>query len=167
MRRMAEYRPGAPSVFEIRLHLVWVTKDRKPVLAGPVGVRVRDLIRELYGASAVLIIKGHVSKDHVHLLVSIPPQVTISRLVQRLKGKTASKLLEEFAHVRKGFWGRHVGARGYFSSSSGDVTDEVVARYIEDRGRGYGGDFRVEGRPGVSFSRPSAGGLGPSSAGGL
>ena len=89
----AEYRHGPHSVFEIHLHLVWVTKYRKPVLAGAVGFRVRDLIREICGASDVLIIKGHVSKDHVHLLVSIPPQVTISRLVQRLKGKTAYKLL--------------------------------------------------------------------------
>ena len=56
---------------------------------------MRDLIRELCGASDVLIIKGHVRCDQVHLLVSIPPQVTISRLVQRLKGKTASKLLQE------------------------------------------------------------------------
>jgi putative transposase len=72
---MTEYRHGPHSVFEIHLHLVWVTKYRKPVLAGAVGVRVRDLIREICGASEVLIIKGHVSKDHVHLLVSIPPQV--------------------------------------------------------------------------------------------
>ena len=108
---MNEYRHGSHSVFEIHLHLVWVTKYRKPVLAGAVGSRVRDLIREICGASDVLIIKGHVSKDHVHLLVSIPPQVTISRLVQRLKGKTAYKLLGEFAHIRKEFWGRHVWAR--------------------------------------------------------
>ena len=83
---------GTPhSVFEIHLHLVWVTKYRKPLLVGLTGHRVRDLIREICGGLDVHILKGHVSKDHVHLLVSIPPQVTISRLVQRLKGKTASK----------------------------------------------------------------------------
>jgi putative transposase len=145
MGAMTDYRHGAHSVFEIHLHLVWVTKYRKPVLAGAVGSRVRDLIREICGGSDVLIIKGHVSKDHVHLLVSIPPQVTISRPVQRLKGKTAYKLLQEFAHIRKEFWGRHVWARGYFCCSSGNVTDEVVAAYIENQGRGDGGDFRVEG----------------------
>ena len=142
---MTEYRHGPHRVFEIHLHLVWVTKDRKPVLAGSVGVRVRDLIREICGASAVLIITSQVSKDHVHLLVSIPPEVTISRLVPRLKGKTAYQLLGEFAHIRKEFWGRHVWARGYFCSSSGNVTDEVVAASIENQGRGQSGDFRVEG----------------------
>ena len=85
MGRMAEYRHGAHSVIEIHLHLVWTTKYRKPVLVGAVGLRLRELIREICGAEDVLILKGHVSKDHVHLLVSIPPQVTISRLVQRLK----------------------------------------------------------------------------------
>ena len=105
----------------------------------------------------MLIIKGHVSKDHVHLLVSIPPQVTISRLVQRLKGKTAHQLLGEFAHIRKEFWGRHVW-RGYFCCSSGKVTDDVVAAYIENQWRGHSGDFRVEGI-GSSFSRPRAGTL--------
>jgi putative transposase len=102
--------------------------------AGAVGSRVRDLIREICGACDVLIIKGHVSRDHVHLLVSIPPQVTISRLVQRLKGKTAYKLLGEFAHIRKEFWGRHLWARGYSCCSSGNVTDDVVAAYIENQG---------------------------------
>ncbi len=143
---MDEYRHGAHSVFEIHLHLVWVTKYRKPVLVGVrvIGHRVRDLIHEICGGLDVLILKGHVSKDHVHLLVSIPPQVTISRLVQRLKGKTAYKMLQESAPLRKQFWGRHLSARGYFCCSSGNVTDEVVAEYIANQGRPGPGDFRVE-----------------------
>ena len=100
MSPMNEYRHGAHSVFEIHLHLVWVTKYRKPVLVGPVGQRVRDLIREICGGLDVHIQKGHVSKDHVHLLVSIPPQVTISRLVQRLKGKTAYRMLQDWPGCR-------------------------------------------------------------------
>jgi putative transposase len=142
---MTEYRHGPHGVFVIHLHLVWVTKDREPVLAGAVGVRVRDLIREIRGASEVRIIKGHARKDHVHLLVSIPPQVTISRSVRRLEGETAYKLLQEFAHLRRESWGRHVWARGYFCCSSGDVTDDVVAAPIEAQERGHGGDFKVEG----------------------
>jgi putative transposase len=142
---MEEYRHGAHTVFEIHLHLVWVTKYRKPVLAGPVGVRARELIREVCGEQDVHILKGHISKDHVHLLVSIPPRVTISRLVQRLKGKSAYKLLQEFAPLREQFRGRHLWARGYFCGSSGDVTDEIVAAYIANQGEPGPGDFRVEG----------------------
>ena len=145
---MSEYRHGAHTVFEIHLHLVWITKYRRPALSGEVGTRVRDLIREICGQNDVHIIKGHVSKDHVHLFISLPPQVTISRLVQQLKGKSAYKLLQEFPHLRKKFWGRHLWARGYFCSSSGNVTDEVIKQYIENQQHENDQDFRVEGDSG-------------------
>ena len=142
---MKTYRRGAHTVFEIHLHLVWVTKYRRAALRGEVGIRVRDLIRQICQEQDVRIIKGHVSKDHVHLFVSIPPQVTISRLMQKLKGKTAYKLLQEFPHLRKQFWGRHIWARGYFCCSSGNVTDEAVKEYIENQSHDQDEDFRVEG----------------------
>jgi putative transposase len=142
---MKDYRHGAHTVFEIHLHLVWVTKYRRGVLGGDVGMRVRDLLREVCGQAEVTIMKGHVSKDHVHLMVSIPPQVTISRLVQRLKGKTAYKLLQEFPHLRKKFWGQHVWARGYFCCSSGNVTDEVIKQYIAGQSEESDSEIRVDG----------------------
>ncbi len=141
---MADYRHGARSVSEIHLHLAWVTKYRKPVLVGPVGMRLRELIREVCGRLDVHVLKGHVSKDHVPLVVSIPPQVTISRPVRHLKGKTAYKMLQEFGPLRKQSRGRHPWARGYFCSSSGDVTDRVVAESIANQGESGPGDFRVE-----------------------
>jgi hypothetical protein len=67
--------------FEIHLHLGWITKYRRPALQGEVAKRVRDLVRDICGQHDVAIMKGHVSKDHVHLLISLPPQVTISRLM--------------------------------------------------------------------------------------
>ena len=143
---MKHYRHGAHTVYEIHLHLVWVTKYRRPVLVGDVGLRVRELIRQVCLEHEVTIMKGHVSKDHIHLFISIPPQVTISRLVQWLKGKTAYKLLQEFPMLQKKFWGRHIWARGYFRCSSGNVTDEMVMNYIENqRHDNHDDDFRVEG----------------------
>jgi len=139
------YRHGAQTVFEIHLHLVWTTKYRKPVMRGDVGLRVREVIRQVCRAEEVDILKGHVSKDHVHLFVSIPPQVTISRLVQRVKGKSSHALLTEFSHLRKAFWGRHLWARGYFCCSSGNVTDEVIKQYIENQQEEEDAEFRVEG----------------------
>jgi putative transposase len=141
-----DYRHGAHTVFAIHLHLVWVTKYRRPALTGEVALRVRDLIREICGQHEVTIMKGHVGKDHVHLLVSsIPPQVTISRLLQWLKGKTAYKLLAECPHLRKTFWGRHLWVRGYFCCSSGNVTDEVIAEYIANQSHDQDEDFKVDG----------------------
>jgi len=151
------YRRGAHTIFEIHLHLVWTTKYRKPVMTGEVALRVRELIRQVCRDAEVEIQKGHVSKDHVHLFVSIPPQVTISRFVQRLKGRSSHALLGEFAHMRKQFWGRHVWARGYFCCSSGNVTDDVIKAYIENQAHDDDANFRVEGeeRP-TGATKPSA-----------
>ena len=138
-----DYRHGAHTKFEIHLHIVWITKYRKPVLTGEVGLRVRELIRQVCRDEDVEIIKGAVSKDHVHLFVSIPPKVTISRLVQRMKGTSAYKLLMEFKHLERVFWGRHLWARGYFCVSSGEVSDEQVKLYIERQGVEDDGEFKV------------------------
>jgi len=142
---MDAYRHGSHTVFSIHLHLVWITKYRKPVLEGAVAFGTRDMIREMCQREGVEIIKGHISKDHVHLFVSIPPQITISRLVQRLKGKTSYKLLGEYPHLRKTYWGRHFWARGYFCCSSGNVTDEVIKQYIEGQDHTSDDNFKVAG----------------------
>ncbi|MBV9306395.1 MAG: IS200/IS605 family transposase, partial [Acidobacteriaceae bacterium] len=99
------YRRGAHSGCEIHLHLVWTTKSRKPVLTGEAALRLREVIQEICGQHAVKIMNGPLSKDHVHLFVSIPPRVTSGRLVQGLKGKTANRMRAEFVHLRKGILG--------------------------------------------------------------
>ena len=99
-------------MFEIHWHLVWTTKYRQPVLTGEVAWRRRELLRDVCGQHEVKIRKGHVSKEHVHLFVSIPPQVTLRRLVPWLKGKTANRLMAALVHRRKVFGGRHLWARG-------------------------------------------------------
>ena len=111
--------------------MVWITKYRKPVLSGEVAIRVRDQVREICKSMDVEIIKGHVSKDHLHLLISVPPHLSVSKLVQGLKGKTSRKLLSEYKRLARQFWGRHLWARWYFVASSGTITDEVIAQYIE------------------------------------
>ena len=145
---MSEYRHGAHTVFRIHLHLVWVTKYRKPAMTGEVGLRCRELIREICASNDVTIMKGHISKDHVHLFVSVPPKLTISRLMQFLKGKTSYKMMQEFPHLAKKFWGRHLWARGYFCVSSGNVTDEVIKEYIANQQHEGDLDFKVEGEDG-------------------
>jgi putative transposase len=79
----------------------------------------------------VYIEKGHIALDHVHLLLSVPPNIAVSDLVQWLKGRSSRKMLDEFGELRRQFWGQHLWARGYFVASSGNVTDEVIAQYIE------------------------------------
>jgi hypothetical protein len=93
----------------------------------------------------VEIVKGHISRDHVHMLVSVPPYVAVSRLVQRMKGLTSRKLLMENRGLNKAFWGRHLWGRGYYVASTGNVTEEMIARYIETQEgeRDQDADFKV------------------------
>jgi putative transposase len=102
---------------------------------GAVGTRVHELVREICRVNDIEIVKGHVGKDHVHLFVSVPPYLSMSKVMQYLKGKTSHKLLMEFAHLRRQFWGRHLWARGYFAASGGNVTDEVILQYIATQGQ--------------------------------
>jgi putative transposase len=128
---MSEYRKSSHTVHRFHDHFVFVTKYRKPVLRGEVGQRLRDLIREICRSNDIEIVKGHVHPDHVHLLLGVPPNLSPSRVMQAIKGKTSHHLLREYRKVNKEFWGRHLWARGYFGASSGNVTDEVLAMYIE------------------------------------
>lgn len=140
---MEHYRTGSHSRYDIKYHFVWVTKYRKSVLAGEVGIRLRDLVREVCRTHEIEILKGAVSRDHVHVFLSCPPTLSPSKIMQYIKGKTSRKLLMEFKHIQKQFWGRHLWARGYFVASSGNVTDEVIAEYIrqqEENEPGDGGD---------------------------
>ena len=128
------YRKTAHSVYDLKYHLVWITKYRKPVLRGEIALRVRELVRQTCATLDVQIISGHISPDHVHLLVSVPPHLAVSDLVQRLKGRSSRRMLEEFGELRRQFWGRHLWARGYFAVSTGNVTDEIIQQYIESHG---------------------------------
>ena len=79
------------------------------------------------------IISGKITSDHVHMFISYRPQLAISKLVQYLKGASSRVLLQEFAHLRKQLWGRHLWARGYMAVSSGNITDEMVQEYIDQQ----------------------------------
>jgi putative transposase len=127
------YRKTSHAVYDLKYHLVWITKYRKPVLRGEIALRLRELVRQTCVQLDVYILSGHVAVDHVHLLVSVPPHMSVSDLMQRLKGRSSRKLLQEFGELSRQFWGRHLWARGYFAASSGNVTDEIIKQYIESQ----------------------------------
>ena len=132
---MENYRTSAHTRFDIKYHFVWTTKYRKAVLTGPVGLRLRELVREVCRTNDIEILQGHVGRDHVHILVSAPPNMSASKIMQYVKGKSSRKLMMEFRHLNKQFWGRHMWARGYFVATSGNVTDEVIQEYIRLQGQ--------------------------------
>ena len=120
------YDKGKHTVFHHRYHLVWITKYRYPVLKGKIRLRVRELARQVCAELDVDIISGVLSADHIHMFVSIPPKLSVSYVMQRIKGRTSRKIQMEFPVLRKRYWGRRFWARGYFCTTSGPVTDDLI-----------------------------------------
>ena len=131
---MREYRRASQTMYACHYHFVFIPKYRKPVLRSDVGVELRDLIREICRSEDIEILQGHIRPDHVHLLLSCPPHLAPSRVMQAVKGKTSHHLLAGHRKLRAEFWGRHLWARGYFVATSGNVTDETIAEYIRLQG---------------------------------
>lgn len=142
----AYYRKSSHTVFNIQVHISWITKYRYKVLKGQIGYRTKELIRRICNEKNVEIISGSVSPDHIHILISIDPSTSISKLVMYLKGKTSRKLQMEFSELRKRYWGQHLWARGYFAVSVGNVSAKMIQEYIEHHFEGKEGSdtFRVE-----------------------
>jgi len=116
-------------------------------MTGIIAERAREIIRGVCKENEVKIIKGHISKGHVHLPMSVPPHLSISKLVRYLKGKSSYKMLQENRELSKMFWGRHLWARGYFVATSGNIPDEMIMEYIgnQDDATKHNGSFTVTG----------------------
>ena len=130
---MAEYRRSAHAVFDIKYHVVWITKYRYKVLKGRVAERARDLIRLVCEARDVTIVRGAVSPDHIHMLLSAPPDLSPAKMVMYIKGRSSRKLQDEFPELRKRYWGQHLWARGYFCATVGAVDEATIREYIENQ----------------------------------
>lgn len=126
-----EYRTGPYTKYKIEYHFVWITKYRYQVLVGDIALRLRELVRQTCSMFEIEIIRGVVSKDHVHILVSAPPTLSPAEIMRRIKGQVSSKLFEEFPHLKKRYWGRHLWARGYFCVTAGELTKEMIEEYLE------------------------------------
>jgi len=125
-----EYRQGSHTTFKIEYHFVWSTKYRYQVLTGDVALRVRELVRQTCDRFDIHILRDVVSKDHVHILVSAPPNISLSDIMRWLKGRVARKVFDEFPHLKKRYWGRHFWAQGYFCIASGELTKEMIKEYL-------------------------------------
>jgi len=141
---MQYYRRISHAQYDCTYHIAWITKYRYPVMVGDIGLRMRDLVRQICTEQQVDIIRGNVAPNHVHIYVSAPPYVSVSRLVQLIKGKTSRRIQQEFPELRKRYWGRHFWAVGYFVRTTGNVTDAIIKEYLEKHGQDdHYGDFQV------------------------
>lgn len=128
-----KYRKSAHSVYELEYHVVFCTKYRYRVLCGDVANRCREQIIEICAANYIDIISGSISPDHVHILISVPPHMPVSRAVQYINGKSSRKLQQEHASLKKRYWGQHMWSRGYFAVMTGTLNTTDIQKYIEEQ----------------------------------
>ena len=126
-------RKSSHSIYDHKYHICWITKYRYQVIRGQVAIRLRELIRQVCKQQSVEILEGHVRPEHIHLFVSVPPHISISKLVQLIKGRTGRKMLQEYETLRQRYYGGHLWTRGFYSATSGNVTDEMIQEYVRNQ----------------------------------
>jgi len=127
-----QYDTGKHCVYYHRYHLVWSTKYRYKVLQSDIRLRTREILRQVCSQNGVDIIKGVLSADHVHMFVSIPPKLAVSDLMRRMKGRSSRMIQREFPQLKKRYWGKRFWGRGYFSTTNGAITQDIVLQYLEN-----------------------------------
>jgi len=128
---MSIVRKGSHTVSRLTVHIVWSTKYRYKVLSGEVQSRCRELLIQDCDSLDIVILKGVVSVDHIHMHIEYPPKLSISYICKQLKGRSSRKLQQEFLHLGKRFWGQRFWGRGYGAWSSGNITVDLVQQYLE------------------------------------
>jgi putative transposase len=140
---MTEYRKGSHTVYDIKYHVVWATKYRYKIIKGDIAIRLRELLKQGCEAERIVIIKGNISPDHVHMLISCPTNMSPAKIVQYLKGRSSRLIQNEFPKLKKKYWGQHFWATGYFCATVGNVTEDMIKEYIENQGKEEEDVFKI------------------------
>ena len=128
---MSKYKKLSHVIYKCDYHIVWVPKYRYRILTGVIKDLVESDIRMLCEWKGCEIAEMNVQIDHVHLVVSIPPKVSVSQLMGTMKGKLAIKLFKSYPELKKKpYWGNHFWARGYFVNTIG-LDEETIRKYVK------------------------------------
>ncbi len=104
---MTDQRVNGHTVSRLTVDIVWSTKYRYSVLEGDIKKSCRTILIQICDAEGVNILKGVVSKDHIHMHLEYRPSQDISNLVKKLKGRSSRKLQQDYPKLKKRYWGRH------------------------------------------------------------
>ncbi|CCN33512.1 transposase [Vibrio nigripulchritudo SO65] len=127
---MSRYNQASHVFWRCQYHIVWTPKYRFRILKNNVGKEVYQCINVYCNQLGCEVVELNVQIDHVHLVVKVPPKLSISKLMGVLKGKIALKLFSKFPYLRKNkLWGNHFWQRGYFVDSVG-INEEIIRRYV-------------------------------------
>lgn len=128
---MSRFSKLSQTLWHCQYHIIWVPKFRYRVLEGKIATEVSNCIRAFSEQQRAEIVELNVQVDHVHLLVKVPPKVSISNYVGTIKGRTAIRVLNKFKQLKKKpYWGNHLWARGYCVDTVG-VDAEMIRKYVK------------------------------------
>ena len=114
-------------------HLVWIPKYRKRILKGRIAERLKELFEECAEVNRWEIEELSINEDHVHMLIQVKPSISLSKIVQFLKGGSSKKIREEFPELEEFLWGDSFWADGYFAETVGDVNEAAIRKYIKNQ----------------------------------
>ena len=127
---MSRFRKLSHAVWHCQYHIVWTPKYRFRILTGAAGEEVNRCIRTFSEHLKCEVIELNVQIDHVHLIVMIPPKVSVSEFVGTVKGRTAIRIFNKFRQLKhKPYWGNHFWAKGYCVDTVG-LDAEKIRRYV-------------------------------------
>ena len=128
---MSRFKRLSHVILCCKYHIVWVPKYRFRILKGPVAEELYKTIHVYCGRMGCEVIELNIQEDHVHLLVSMPPKESVSKLLGTVKGKTAIQIFRQFPHLKqKPYWGNHFWARGYCVDTVG-LDEEHIRKYVK------------------------------------
>ncbi len=128
-----DIRRGRHCVFMIHIHLVFVAKYRRKVFDGDAIERLRRIFSKVCADFSAQLIEVDGEDDHVHLLLEYPPQVSVSTLVNSLKGVSSRMLRKERPDLRRRYWKGVLWSPSYFAASCGGAPISIVRQYIEQQ----------------------------------
>lgn len=136
MTANGDIRTGRHCAFALHAHLVFVTKYRRAVFTGAHLRRLEEILRAVCADFECDLVEFNGEADYVHLLVSFPPKVAVSRLVNSLKGVSSRRLRQEFPELARHYWrARRLWSGSYFAGSVGGAPLSAVRQYIEQQNR--------------------------------
>ena len=128
---MSRFRKLSQTLWHCQYHIVWVPKYRFRILKGKVAIEVSNCIRGFTEQKHSEIVELNIQNDHVHLLVMVPPKVSISDYVGMIKGRTAIRVFNKFKNLKKKpYWGNHFWAKGYCVDTVG-LDAEMIRKYVK------------------------------------
>ena len=133
MKNLQELRTGRHCIFNLHVHLVFVTKYRRKVLNAQAIKRLNEIFADVCSSFEAELVEMNAEDDHVHLLVNYPPKIAISKLVNSLKGVSSRLLRKEFPELHKRFYKRVLWSPSYFAGSCGGAPISIIKQYVEQQ----------------------------------